>query len=415
MSSTWGNSDTLESLFRAIKWQRTLLEGQVGPLELFRDSWSPNNKALMDILYGFSTVLGISPTRFMVRGFLQREMGVVAQGTPLAELSSGERSSLLSVFFDDAKYGGMEWQLRNVLTLLKTQEVKDAFERRMGSAAASGVLTVEDSKQESGESESNKSPVLQRIMAKLLPRRRPHGADNTLGYTGMTTVTLVGSILLLIYILNLLTEAERLPALTTQSTAPDPEYDQVVTSLVSDLNVSDVRVKGVAFSALGQIGHMREDVIQALTGFLESENSQDRRHAAWAIARNISGAQEEAGQTLTKYVKDNPDLLSFLKRVIDDPAPRVACNAALALGGLGPTAKGVSSNLNKRLSDPNVTPTFKFALTCIEQQGETIKAQLMKRIGREDPLLDVGLIIEGRDFGGFDHRGGGAACMCTFS
>ena len=404
MSRIWNNDDAQETILQAMNRQRVLFEQHVGPLELFRDGWSPNDKSLIDILYGFSTVLGISPTRFMVRGFLQREMDVVGQGTPLAGLKPGERSALLNAFFDDVRYGGADWELRRVLTLLKRQEVSSAFERQMASASSSGALSVDDSGREpkGAEPQNETRQTFQRVAV---------GQE----HTKMTTVALAGGLLLLIHVLNLFTEAERLPEFPSQSVVADPGYEQVVASLIRELELSDVRVKGVAFSALGQIGNMREEVIETLSGWLGSDNSQDRRNAAWAIARNVSGAQEQGGQRLIDSVNANPDLLSSLKRAVDDPAPRVACNAALALGGLGSTAKGVASNLEKRLSDPNVASTFKLALACIQQQGEGAKAQLAERIGSEDPLLGVGLSIERRDFGGFDFRGGGGECMCTFS
>jgi hypothetical protein len=401
--------------------QRLLLEQRVGPLELHDGGWSPDTKALMDILYGLSTVIRSAPIQMMIRGFLQREIAAIAENTPLTRLTAMEWASLIDDFTTDAGYGSMEFQLRSALRPLKEIEASTTFQRRMDVASGSGALSGQGPAPDSGAAEAQ-SP------AGGAPGQAASEIARQILHTKETTVTLAGSILFLIYTMESPVADAVINSHGTSkpeesgrvksalASMVEPNYAKVVKGLIKEIESrSDVRTKGVAYSALGQIGEMTEDVLEALTGCLSSEDMQDCWNAAWAVARNAVGEPEQAARVSGPPAAVAPELLSALERAAIDRIPRVACNAALALGGLGPAARRVSPMMERQAANPDLASTFELALDCIHERDGSARARLAERIGRADPILNIGLKLEQRDFGGFGRRGGGGLCMCTFS
>jgi hypothetical protein len=419
----------------AILRQKDRLEQRVGALEMFRADWSPDNGALIDILYGLSTAMSSSPLRSMIRGFLHRKVDAICQGTPLEGMTPDQKSSLINAFMNAApQQSEMQVYLRGMLRPLRDLEMMGSLQQIMDSALSRGLLGVEssspDSKQSkpAGGSKSSEQPT------NALAETGISTIDE-MAHTKTTTVALAGAILFLTYAWWMLFELPIrdigvegtsspqtgfLAKLLKRMRAPSPRvpassYTNVLNELMAELKSRNVRIRGTAYSALGQIGNMRKEVTEELIKCLRSEHSPDRKNAAWAIARNISGESEESSQSSRAHAAPTPKLLSALEQAIEDRVPRVACNAALALGSFGPAAQGVLPKLQQRASDLNVATTFRLAIECIDERDGKAKTRLIKSIGQEDPLLDIGLEIVKRDFGGYDRGGGTAACMCTFS
>jgi hypothetical protein len=401
------------SLLDAIVRQKLRLEERVGSLELFRAGWSPdNNGILIDVLYGLSTVMESPPIQTMVRGFLEREIDLLSQGTPVEGVPPEVKSSMIEAFIKSQLDGEMAGALRAILIPLKYLDMGENIQQRMQAASSAGALSSLDSRGDSTKPEGSGGEIDSEIP--------PH--------LKTTSVSLAGSILFLIYALDVFERGRGFttgPKTKKRTSSKGPgarvlesEYSTVIRELLSEIQTGSTRARATAYSALGQVGNMREDVMEGLTKGLTSRKPADRRNAAWAIGRNMHVESEAHSPSSSPDVSDSR-LLSALEQTLDDPIPRVASVAALALGGLGPAAVSVVPELERHLSDPNLFMTFRLALDSIVEKDAAARAFLItrwiKNIRREDPLLDIGLEVEKRDFGGPDRGGGMAMCMCTFS